>query len=123
MHLSEHILLVRPSRFIFNEQTAGSNAFQHETDDRPASLAKTATSEFDRLTEKLTSANVDLTIVDDTAYPAKPDAVFPNNWISTHRDGTVVIYPMFAPNRRPEKRTDIKEGGRSESLRATKQVP
>ncbi|MFI4869706.1 MAG: citrulline utilization hydrolase CtlX [Steroidobacterales bacterium] len=99
------VLLVRPARFGHNSQTAPSNPFQ-----QPATLPDTAArarSEFDSLCGGLEAAGVRVCVVDDTAEPAKPDAVFPNNWVSFHRDGTVVLYPMQASNRRAERRTEV----------------
>ena len=98
-------VLVRPAVFGYNSQTAPSNRFQ-----RPGTCAdasERARGEFDRLCESLKGAGVSLCVVDDTAEPVKPDAVFPNNWVSFHRDGTVVLYPMQASNRRAERRTEI----------------
>jgi hypothetical protein len=63
--------------------------------------------EFDGLAERLAGAGVRVIVADDTPEPAKPDALFPNNWVSFHADGSVVLYPMLAPNRRPERREDV----------------
>jgi hypothetical protein len=98
--------MVRPAAFCFNEQTAVSNAFQSIPDER-ANLQSAAEAEFDAAIERLASVGVDVWVVDDTTAPIKPDAVFPNNWISTHTDGKVVLYPMHAPNRRLERRSDV----------------
>jgi hypothetical protein len=99
-------LLVRPVRFGYNSQTALSNRFQH-ADAQCADAAAQAGIEFEALCTQLRAAGVRLCVAQDTAEPEKPDAVFPNNWVSFHRDGTVVLYPMQAPNRRPERRLDI----------------
>ena len=99
------VLLVRPARFGYNRQTEASNRFQ-----RPAPWPDTAAragSEFDALVDGIERAGVKVCVVDDSREPDKPDAVFPNNWVSFHRDGTVVLYPMQAPNRRAERRMDI----------------
>ncbi len=103
------VLLVRPASFGFNGQTAASNAFQHDPpgDAPPAALADAALREFEAVGELLTRAGVQVVVAQDTAQPIKPDAVFPNNWVSFHRDGTVVLYPLLAANRRPERRDDI----------------
>lgn len=100
------VLMVRPGAFGFNADTASSNAFQNPlgADDN---VAKAARSEFDRVTDLLASREINVLVVEDTPSPAKPDAVFPNNWFSTHADGTVVLYPMLAPNRRIERRADV----------------
>lgn len=104
------ILMVRPAGFGFNEETAGTNAFQ--TKDRNTSdeaLQTCALKEFDGLVKALRSADVEVILFDDTPEPKKPDAIFPNNWISLHEDGTVFLYPMLAPLRRLERRIDIVE--------------
>ncbi len=98
------VLMVRPAGFGFNEQTAASNEFQR----RPAGAAdagqRAALLEFDALAAQLRAAGVQVLVGEDTPAPAKPDAVFPNNWLSLHADGTLVLYPMLAPNRRLERR-------------------
>lgn len=104
------VLMVRPARFGFNPQTAASNAFQH-TEHIPAEAeAQTlALKEFGGLAEALDRAGVEVMVASDTAVPQKPDAIFPNNWVSFHFDGTVVLYPLLAPNRRAERRDEILE--------------
>ena len=97
--------MVRPARFAFNPQTAPSNAFQQEPGNGPARRCgaicnDAALREFDALAEALQRAGVRVIVAEDTEVPGKPDALFPNNWVSFHRDGTVVLYPMLAPNRR-----------------------
>jgi len=99
------VLLVRPARFGHNSQTAPSNRFQQPGTSSDA--AARARSEFDTLCDGIQAAGVSVCVVDDTTEPAKPDAVFPNNWVSFHRDGTVVLYPMQASNRRAERRTEV----------------
>lgn len=108
MQSTDTILLVRPSHFVFNNQTAASNAFQH-TPDTITDTVKNAQSEFEIFSETLREKGVNVIVVNDTPNPVKPDAVFPNNWVTFHNDGTVVLYPMFAPNRRLERRNDIIE--------------
>ncbi len=98
------VLLVRPARFGYNEQTAASNRFQQSAS---GPTARRACVELDRLCSALRRAGVRVCVADDTPDPPKPDAVFPNNWVSWHRDGTVVLYPMHAPNRRAERREQI----------------
>jgi hypothetical protein len=104
------VLMVRPASFGFNPQTAASNAFQQPADspgeDETQSLVLT---EFDGLARALQRAGVEVLIAADTPRPAKPDAIFPNNWVSFHFDGTVALYPMLAPNRRSERREEILE--------------
>ncbi|MGH8230543.1 MAG: arginine deiminase-related protein [Steroidobacteraceae bacterium] len=98
------VLLVRPAQFAYNDQTAASNRFQHGA--AMADVDARARDEFDRVRVALEAAGVRVCALEDIAEPAKPDAVFPNNWVSFHRDGTVVLYPMQAPNRRAERRMD-----------------
>jgi hypothetical protein len=101
------VLLVRPVRFGYNRQTAATNRFQKSAP--RSSDAQRARIEFDALAGAIEDAGVGVCVVDDTSEPAKPDAIFPNNWVSFHRDGTVVLYPMQAPNRRAERRMEIVE--------------
>jgi hypothetical protein len=102
--------MVRPACFGFNPQTAASNAFQQVADSRSeAESQRLVLVEFDRLAKALQQAGVEVLIAPDTPQPAKPDAIFPNNWVSFHFDGTVALYPMLAPNRRLERREDVLE--------------
>jgi hypothetical protein len=104
------VLMVRPGRFGFNPQTAASNVFQQNTFPQGADTAGVhgaALAEFDALAEGLARAGVQVVVAHDTVHPAKPDAIFPNNWVSFHHDGTVVLYPMMAPNRRLERRDEV----------------
>ena len=103
------VLLVRPASFGFNPQTAASNAFQQAPAPGEAETQGLALSEFDALATALQRAGVEVVIAADTLRPPKPDAIFPNNWVSFHGDGTVTLYPMLAPNRRAERREDILE--------------
>jgi hypothetical protein len=104
------VLMVRPAGFGFNPQTAASNAFQQAADSPGRSEAQSLVlQEFDGLAKTLQHSGVEVLIAPDTALPAKPDAIFPNNWVSFHFDGTVALYPMLAPNRRAERREDILE--------------
>jgi hypothetical protein len=105
------VLMVRPARFGFNPETAASNAFQTAPSAGPggrvAEAAAHALREFDAMAGQLQRAGVTVIVGQDTLEPVKPDAVFPNNWVSFHHDGTVVLYPMLAPNRRLERREDL----------------
>src|SRR6202789_2525951 len=102
------VLMVRPARFGCNAQTADSNAFQAKpTTLGGEDLQTLALHEFHGLAEALERAGVEVLIAPDSAQPPKPDAIFPNNWVSFHRDGTVVLYPMMAPNRRLERRDEV----------------
>ena len=104
------VLMVRPACFGFNPQTAASNAFQESADSRGgAEIQRLALAEFDGLARALQSAGVEVLIAPDSPLPVKPDAIFPNNWVSFHFDGTVALYPMLAPNRRSERREDVLE--------------
>lgn len=104
---SHSVLMIRPAAFRSNPETAASNAFQ-DPDAMPASqAADEALAEFDAAVQVLRQAGVEVCVVDDTEQPSKPDAVFPNNWLTTHADGTVVLYPMMAPSRRTEVRRDV----------------
>lgn len=106
MQNTQHILMIRPVRFISNPQTQSSNAFQR-TDITFVSPEVAAMNEFDAYVAKLRAAGMDVTVIDDTPLPHTPDSIFPNNWVSFHENGTVVLYPMQAENRRQERRQDI----------------
>jgi hypothetical protein len=97
--------MVRPAHFGFNVQTAQSNRFQRQPQDDTS--AQPARAEWAALAQALESAGVRMCTIEDTASPIKPDAVFPNNWVSFHDDGTIVLYPMQAANRRLERRLDV----------------
>src|ERR1700679_1305808 len=103
------VLMVRPAHFGFNAQTAQSNRFQHESQD--GASAQAARAEWAALAQVLEWAGVRTCTVEDTVSPIKPDAVFPNNWVSFHDDGTIVLYPMQAANRRLERRLDVLAAG------------
>lgn len=98
------VLLVRPAAFGFNAQAAQSNVFAHASGD--SDRQRRALAEFDALAERLDEAGVEVIVFEDTALPPKPDAVFPNNWFSTHADGALVLYPMATEPRRLERRPD-----------------
>src|SRR5690606_24677853 len=96
------VLMVRPQAFGFNSETAATNAFQQNPGGDDKSICKQAQIEFDNMVDLLRANDLEVVVVEDTLPPEKPDAVFPNNWISFHHDGTVVLYPMLADNRRLE---------------------
>lgn len=98
--------MIRPVNFIFNEQTAGSNAFQNRNVEQQR-VQDNALREFDRFVNVLRENGVEVIVIDDTTEPHTPDSIFPNNWVSFHNDGTVFLYPMMAKNRRLERREDI----------------
>lgn len=102
------ILMIRPVAFRMNEQTAVNNYYQKVLDGLlPATVNAKAQQEFDVFVEKLRAVGVDVTVVDDIESADTPDSIFPNNWISFHENGDVALYPMFAENRRLERREDI----------------
>ncbi|WP_353120785.1 citrulline utilization hydrolase CtlX [Myroides odoratus] len=106
--ITNNILMIRPVAFRMNEQTAVNNYYQKVLDNlTPATVNAKAQQEFDAFVEKLRAVGVQVTVVDDTVDPDTPDSIFPNNWISFHESGEVVLYPMFAENRRLERREDI----------------
>jgi len=105
---TDAVFMVRPASFGANPETAASNRFQSvDTTRDPAHAAARGRDEFDRVAAALAAAGVGVHVFEDLAVPACPDAVFPNNWVSLHADGTVVLYPMLAPNRRGERRLDL----------------
>lgn len=97
--------MIKPVAFDFNAETAVNNAFQHEGSNENAQ--QKAEAEFDGFVQKLTAAGVDVTVVQDTPQPHTPDSIFPNNWISFHQDGSIVLYPMYATNRRAERKQHV----------------
>ena len=100
--------MIRPVAFRMNEQTVVNNYYQKVLNELlPATVNAKAQQEFDAFVEKLTAVGVDVIVVDDTLNPDTPDSVFPNNWISFHENGDVALYPMFAENRRHERREEI----------------
>jgi len=103
------VLMIRPHRFYPNPETAADNTFQRSADGDPDALSDAARKEFDVAVATLRNAGVSVHVLDDTTNPEKPDAVFPNNWISTHHDGRVALFPMYSPLRRLERRHDIVE--------------
>ena len=105
MQTTSHILMIRPVNFGYNAETAVNNAFQVAGMD--AEAQKKALREFDDFVSVLRSNGVDVTVVQDTPEPHTPDSIFPNNWISFHNDGTVIFYPMYAANRRLERKQHV----------------
>jgi hypothetical protein len=104
------ILMIRPINFRRNEQTAVNNYYQKVLDGiLPATVNNKAQIEFDAYVDKLRSFGINVVVVSDTDEYDTPDSIFPNNWISFHQDGTVALYPMFAENRRLERREDVLE--------------
>ncbi len=101
--------MVRPVAFRMNEQTAVNNFFQEKLQLKNEEINKKAQEEFDSFVKKLESVGVNVAVVSDKKELDTPDSIFPNNWVSFHQDGTAVVYPMFAENRRPERRMDFFE--------------
>jgi hypothetical protein len=109
MQSSTSVLMMRPGRFYPNPETAVDNAFQRDANWGSDALALLARKEFDAAVQTLRTAGVNVHVFEDTAEPEKPDAVFPNNWISTHHDGRITLFPMYSSLRRRERRQDIVE--------------
>jgi len=107
--LASAVLMIRPARFESNPHTAESNKFQGKNLSSAAQQQVDAAKEFDGLRATLEANGIQVISIDDTDEPHTPDSIFPNNWVSFHADGTVVLYPMEAPNRRTERRADIIE--------------
>ena len=115
---TNHILMVRPINFRMNEQTAVNNYYQKVLDNLlPETVNAKAQEEFDAYVAKLREIGVDVVVVSDTHEYDTPDSIFPNNWISFHSDATVGLYPMFAENRRLERREDILDELESQGFR------
>lgn len=107
MQITNTVLMIRPVRFHMNEQTAVNNYFQEKIDLEAEQINHQAQQEFDTFVQKLRLVGVKVIVVDDIYEQNTPDSVFPNNWISFHQNGNVALYPMFAENRRRERREDI----------------
>jgi hypothetical protein len=103
------VLMVRPAAFDYNPQTACTNSLQRPSESGSCAGQRRALEEFDRIVQSLRGEGMRVCVAEDTPEPAKPDAIFPNNWVSFHADGTVVLYPMQAENRRLERRHEIVE--------------
>jgi hypothetical protein len=106
---ADAVLMVRPAAFGYNLETAATNTFQQRQGPKAAGVAAQARAEFEQLLRALVSEGVSVCAVDDRTPPARPDAVFPNNWLSFHEDGTLVLYPMQSASRRPERREEVME--------------
>ncbi|MBC7650706.1 MAG: amidinotransferase, partial [Deinococcales bacterium] len=103
--MTSHLLMIRPLQFAYNAETAVNNSFQIAGND--ASVQEKALQEFDGFVSKLQAHNIDVTVVQDTADPHTPDSIFPNNWLSLHSNGSICLYPMFAINRRQERKQHV----------------
>jgi hypothetical protein len=111
---ADAVLMVRPSAFAYNPETALTNTFQAAPQPLEGDARAAARQEFERLAQALTSEGVTVCAVEDSALPAKPDAVFPNNWVSFHEDGTLVLYPLQSASRRFERRPEVIEAAAGE---------
>jgi hypothetical protein len=107
MQITNTILMIRPVAFRMNEQTAVNNYFQEDLDVKRQTINERAQKEFDDFVAVLRQKGVNVIVVDDKKENDTPDSIFPNNWVSFHKSGTVAIYPMFAENRRKERREDV----------------
>ena len=105
--LTDTILMIEPVAFGFNEDTAQNNFFQQQDDTPENIIQQKALSEFSAMVRQLRDKDIQVIVVKDTIVSHTPDSIFPNNWISFHQSGNVVVYPMFAKNRRLERRSDI----------------
>jgi hypothetical protein len=101
------VFLVSPASFGFNQETAQSNIFQHDVDQERDVTQYNAEREWEQVCALLIKERINVIAIMDTHTPPKPDALFPNNWITTHEDGKIIVYPLLAHNRRAEKRIDI----------------
>jgi hypothetical protein len=104
---TDSVLMVLPRRFYPNPETAADNAFQARVDRATEALSAVARKEFDTAVQTLRAVGVNVHVFEDTAKPEKPDSVFPNNWISTHHDGRIALFPLYSALRRQERRHDV----------------
>jgi len=107
MPIASTILMIRPAAFGFNEETAYNNFFQSQPSIAKGLLQLKALHEFETMVKTLEGHNINVIVFDDTKEPSKPDAIFPNNWVTTSPEGIISVFPMYAQNRRAEKRADI----------------
>lgn len=102
--ITDAVLMVRPRHFGFNPETASNNSFQKNAGNlSQQQISERAIQEFDGLVKKLREAGIRVEVMEDSEQPIKTDAVFPNNWFTTHENGELITYPMFSPIRRPER--------------------
>jgi hypothetical protein len=114
---TDKLLMISPVAFRYNAETATNNYYQKVMEGlSPEETQAKALEEFNAFVQKLRAAGIDVTVIDDTAEPDTPDSIFPNNWVSFHENGTVVLYPMYAENRREERRMDILETLRGKGM-------
>lgn len=106
---TDKVVMIRPSRFYYNEETAVNNAYQHNLGEAKEIVEKRAMEEFDELVKKMKNVGINVNVIQDLGIPYTPDSIFPNNWFSSHEMDKVVIYPMFADNRKLERKKFFKE--------------
>lgn len=119
---TDRVLMIRPAVFGANPETAATNAFQRGAEGSAAELLARARAEFDGLVAALRKHGVEVLVLEDSAEPPKPDAVFPNNWVTFHSDGRVVLYPMLVPSRRAEVRAGLLDELARLGLRGTRRL-
>ena len=115
--ITNTILMIRPVQFRMNEETAVNNYFQESLDIKNAEINKKAQDEFDAFAEKLRAVGVNVIVEDDKLELDTPDSIFPTNWVSFHKNGDVALYPMFAENRRRERREELPHSGGNKAVR------
>lgn len=120
--ITSSLVMVRPANFGFNAETAKNNFYQQEGAVKGDNINAIAQKEFDSFVSLLQEQGVNVIVVEDTPEPVKPDSIFPNNWFSTHCDGTYVLYPMYAKNRRLERRDDMPEILKKQGFKISKTV-
>ncbi len=120
---ANQVLMIRPARFAGNVETVASNRFQNLAPQQTVDeIQARALAEFTQLVSVLRAAGVTVHVLDDTSEPYTPDAIFPNNWLSLHADGTAVLYPMLAPSRRLERRMDVLQHLSEQGLRISQTI-
>jgi hypothetical protein len=107
MQITDTVLMIRPAAFSYNTETAANNFFQQTTEESIEDLQAKVLQEFDAVVNTLRSKGIHVMVIDDIPEPPKPDAIFPNNWMTTNPQGLISLFPMYAHNRRTEKRDDI----------------
>ncbi|MEO9968092.1 MAG: arginine deiminase-related protein [Reichenbachiella sp.] len=123
INTTSRIMMIRPVQFRMNEQTAVNNYYQKALENiTPENIQVRALAEFDGFVDKLRSNGIEVIVINDTPDPSTPDSIFPNNWISFHADGTIGLYPMYAENRRLERRSEIIEELKKYGLIVNKKI-
>ena len=115
--ITNSILMIRPVAFRMNEETAVNNYFQEDLNLKNSEINTKAQAEFDAFVKKLRAVGVNVIVENDDLQMDTPDSIFPNNWVSFHANGTVGLYPMFAVNRRRERREEVMDRLESEGFR------